>query len=326
MVYDGQPLPGLDTPRQQSLLAYLLLHRDAPQSRQQLAYLFWPDSSESQARTNLRNLLYHLREALPEADRFLDVGPKTLWWQPDGPFSVDLDIFQEAVEQVEKANKKGDHQAFQKALQIAADTYNGDLLPSCYDDWIFPERERLSQAYIRVLEELIEILEGEGEFDEAIKRAQQLLRHDPLHEATSRKLMELHALNGDTPRAMRVYHTCAATLEKELGLEPSPATQETYEKLLARDLESEKTPRITEKGAGLVGREKPVKELQKLWRELSDEPHLVILKGEAGIGKTFLAEEFTRWTRRQGVLNLITRSYPTEGEVAYTPLIAMLEK
>ena len=37
-----------------SLLAYLLFHRDTPQPRQHLAFLLWPDSSESQARTNLR--------------------------------------------------------------------------------------------------------------------------------------------------------------------------------------------------------------------------------------------------------------------------------
>ena len=170
----------------------------------------------------------------------------------------------------------------------------------------------------------MDILEGDQEFGEAIKKAQQLLRHDPLHEATSRKLMELHALNGDTPRALRTYHTCAAALEKELGLEPSPATQETYEQLMTRDLEGEKPPRITEKGITLIGREKPFKELQKTWRELPGGPHLVIIKGEAGIGKTFLAEEFIRWTKRQGIQNLNTRAYPTEGEVAYTPLVALL--
>lgn len=48
------PIEGVDGARLQSLLAYLLLHGEAPQSRQHLAFLFWPDSSETQARTNLR--------------------------------------------------------------------------------------------------------------------------------------------------------------------------------------------------------------------------------------------------------------------------------
>ena len=48
---------GIDVLRLQSLLAYLLLHQDVPQSRTHLAYVFWPDSTDSQAHTNLRKFL-----------------------------------------------------------------------------------------------------------------------------------------------------------------------------------------------------------------------------------------------------------------------------
>ena len=51
-------MPPLGSARAESLLAYLLLHREAPQPRQRLAFLLWPDSSEPQARTNLRHLLH----------------------------------------------------------------------------------------------------------------------------------------------------------------------------------------------------------------------------------------------------------------------------
>lgn len=37
-----QPVAGFDHARLQHLLAYLVLHRAAPISRQQLAFLFWP--------------------------------------------------------------------------------------------------------------------------------------------------------------------------------------------------------------------------------------------------------------------------------------------
>jgi len=63
-----QQLPPLDSARAESLLAYLLLHRDAPQSRQRLAFLLWPGSTERQAHTNLRKVLYNLRRALPGAE------------------------------------------------------------------------------------------------------------------------------------------------------------------------------------------------------------------------------------------------------------------
>ncbi len=53
MEYNGKPVNGLDSTRLQELLAWLLLNRDSPQPRRQIAFQFWPDSSEKQARTNL---------------------------------------------------------------------------------------------------------------------------------------------------------------------------------------------------------------------------------------------------------------------------------
>jgi DNA-binding SARP family transcriptional activator len=62
----------------QSLVAYLTLHAGTAISRQQIAFLFWADSREAQARTNLRQLLHHLRDALPEIDLYLDSGAQAL--------------------------------------------------------------------------------------------------------------------------------------------------------------------------------------------------------------------------------------------------------
>src|SRR6266498_1811543 len=61
--YQGKALNTINTTRLQALMAYLVLHRDTPVARQRLSFLFWPDSSEAQARTNLRNLLHKLRAA-----------------------------------------------------------------------------------------------------------------------------------------------------------------------------------------------------------------------------------------------------------------------
>ena len=88
--YNGEPVVSVNSAPMQSLLAYLLIHRDTPQTRQHLAYLLWPDSTEAQARTNLRRELHHLRHALPDADRFLHVDAKFLQWRPDAPFRLDV--------------------------------------------------------------------------------------------------------------------------------------------------------------------------------------------------------------------------------------------
>jgi DNA-binding SARP family transcriptional activator len=90
LLYNDAPVTSVNTSRMQSLLAYLVLHRDAPQSRRHLAFLFWPDSSEAQARTNLRREYYQLRHALPEADRFLSADAQTSQWNPSAPFTLDV--------------------------------------------------------------------------------------------------------------------------------------------------------------------------------------------------------------------------------------------
>ena len=67
--------------------------RDAPQSRRHLAFIFWPDSNEGQARTNLRRELHNLRQALPNPDQFLNVEMKTLQWRADAPYTLDVAEF-----------------------------------------------------------------------------------------------------------------------------------------------------------------------------------------------------------------------------------------
>src|SRR5436309_2019052 len=75
------PLPPVGSARARSVLAYLILHRAAPQPRDRLAFLLWPDSTEAQARTNLRHVLHDLRRALPDAERYLDIRARTLQWR-----------------------------------------------------------------------------------------------------------------------------------------------------------------------------------------------------------------------------------------------------
>src|SRR5439155_6918814 len=85
-----QPIASVNTKRLQSLLAFLALNGDAAQSRERLAYLLWPESSESQARTNLRQLLHHLRRALPADCSLLAADNQTVQWRRDVACSIDV--------------------------------------------------------------------------------------------------------------------------------------------------------------------------------------------------------------------------------------------
>jgi DNA-binding SARP family transcriptional activator len=324
--HDEAPVTDVDTPRLQSLLAYLMLHRDAPQSRAHLAFLFWPDTTEAQARTNLRNLLHHLRRALPHADSYLDASVHTLQWQSDAPFALDVADFDAALSHAEQAPQMSDSAAVREALERAVALYKGDLLPSCYDDWIIPQRERLRQACLSALERLVRLLEEERDYEAAIRYARRLLRHDPLHEATYRRLIRLHALDGDRASALRVYHTCTTILQRELDVEPSAATRAAYEQLLGP--ESRPAPAVPTMAAfpPLVGREREWTQMLQAWHAVAagGEPHVVMLRGEAGIGKSRLAEELLQWAVRQGITSSNARCYAAEGELAYAPVTAWL--
>ena len=91
---DETPLPPLESARAVSLLGYLLVKRGMAQPRQRVAFLLWPDSTEQQARTNLRHVLHTLRRALPGADRFIEATPTHAPWRADAPYRLDLDEFE----------------------------------------------------------------------------------------------------------------------------------------------------------------------------------------------------------------------------------------
>lgn len=292
---DATPITTLDSPRLQALLAYLLLHRETPDPRQHLAFLLWPATTESQAHSNLRTLLHRLRRALPEADHFLHVEAQTVQWRADASFKLDVADFERAAALAERA---GDQAERRTALQAAVEVYRGDLLPGCYDDWLLPERERLRQKFLEVLERLTFLLEQDHDYPAAINGAQRLLRQDPLHEATYRQLMRLYALSGDRASALRVYQTYVTVLERELGVAPSPATRAAYEEVLR--VETPVDPPVGHPPppspgtrrhnlpiplTSFVGR---ARELAEVRRRLST-TRLLTLTGAGGCGKSRLA-------------------------------------
>lgn len=233
LITDGQQRTSLVAERPLTLLTYLLLNRHNPQSRQQLAFSLWPDSTDSQARTNLRNLLHTVRQVLPDAAAFLQIEPLTLQWRSDAPFALDVAQFEQAIQ---AANDAVDPAQMRRWLETAVTLYRGDLLPGNYDDWIIPYREALRQQFLTALEKLIRRLEQAGDYRAAVQHSQRLLQQDPLNEATYIQLMRLHALSSDRAGVRRTYQTCVATLETELGVEPAAATQAAYEQLLRLEM------------------------------------------------------------------------------------------
>ena len=232
----------------------------------------------------------------------------------------DVAAFQTLCTQTEPAIGQATLARLEKAVAL----YAGELLPGCYDDWILPERERLRQQFAQAMERLIGELEDQRAYGEAIPHALRLLHHDPLHEASYRRLMPLHGLVGERAAALRVDHTCATTLLRELGVEPSQATRELYEGLLQTDgapvTNKRPAARLTV-ATPLVGRQLEWHKLVAAWRlAAAGQAHFVLVAGEAGIGKTRLAEELAHWVGAQGQLTAHTRAYAAEGRLAYVPI------
>src|SRR5215472_8292933 len=133
LTHGDEAVTAVHSPRLHSLLGYLLLHRDTPQLRQHLAFTFWPDSNEAQARNNLRQILHELRHALPEAERFLFADTRTAGWRREACFELDVANFESAA--TEASTSRGETQE-RAALERAVALYRGKLLPGCYDGWI----------------------------------------------------------------------------------------------------------------------------------------------------------------------------------------------
>jgi predicted ATPase/DNA-binding SARP family transcriptional activator len=285
--FDGRPLPLRVPPRAVSLLAYLLLHRGRPLARDVVAFDFWPDLAEPEARTKLRAHLRYLVTALPPADLpWLLADKRSVQWNPDAPAWVDALEFERLAQEPASAEQ-------------AAELYVGDLLRGHDDDWIGVRRSALRERQIQLLLELIESSRRNGEGTLTNQYAQQLLSLDPWREEAVCALIELRAESGDRAGALTTYTQFARRLKDELGIEPMALTTQTYENVRAEANanEPERSAAVARSTNNLpayltsfVGRSE---ELETLQAALSDR-RLVTLIGPGGVGKTRLAVEAAR--------------------------------
>ncbi len=319
LAVEGRPSARAPSTRQQQIVAFLVLHgRGVPIARQRVAGSLWPESTDVQALTNLRRELHHLREDWPLLEGLVDAASRTLAWRsPDGAI-VDLIAFEGAAER----GLAGDR----AALRDAAALYKGDLLPGCTGDWIDTDRERLRQRAHQVLARLVALLEEDRAYGAAIEHAQQLLRLDPLDEQAWCALMRCHARRGERAAALHLYQQCAALLKQELAVQPSAATRLTYREILELDAAAPAAQAPPRTGVyPLVGRQAEWQALVGAWQQAAaGRARLVLVRGEAGIGKTRLAEELVDWCRVNGVPAATARCYASEGRLAYAPMAAWL--
>ena len=323
-----QLIASVNTNRLRSLLAYLVLRSRTPQSREYLAFLLWPDSDEAQARTNLRQLLHHLRKALPDGTELIQADAQTISWNPETESSLDVADFKSAVTRAAEAASRADADAERRALESAVAIYEGDLLPELYDEWLRPLREQLKQQLVEALSRLTELFEAAREYPAAIRNAERLVREDPVREQSYQQLIRLHLASEDRTGAVRVYHKGMKVLREELGISPAPETRALLDAAIAS---THSKPHVVEAPHGvaafaplLLGRDREWASLQAAWSKVQ-QGHVLfaLIRGEAGIGKSRLAEELFALASRTGSA-VRTRCYSAHGNLSYAPVSDLL--
>ncbi|NNE13151.1 MAG: AAA family ATPase, partial [Ilumatobacter sp.] len=311
--YRGERLGAFDTPRLQKFLALLVLRPELAH-RSRLAFELWPDSTESQARTNLRKLLHEFRNAIPDSEAFSEISADVVRWIPTDASAVDVVDFRAAL-------GAGD-------LQAAAECYAGDLLPACYDDWILDERAKLRSEAHAAFVGLAESAAAGSDPSSTIRHARAALDLEPTDEAAIHMEIEAHLELGHRMAALRCYHRFAAVLEQELGVTPSESIEDLYRDLRSNvrppgEIETSGQPKTAV--SAVVGRAHELALLRDEWLRAQDTgARLVVVTGEPGVGKSKLAEELGRMVRSEGHAVAAARAYEAAGRLPWGPVVDLL--
>jgi hypothetical protein len=284
---DGEPVE-VSRGKPLALLAYLALTADPP-SRNQLARLLWPDSSRTRARGSLRQALWQLRNALGE-DVFEEDDPVVL-----APETVTTD-----VEELRNHLRAG-------RLQQAFEWSEGPL----FEDLRIPDApvwERWADELRRELErQLGSALADRGNREREISPGpsaalwlERAVRVQPSRLQHHLDLAEAHL-------EIRAFDRARDVLAEARRRFDDPAAQEDLNALRDRvDQLQRGSPILPSTGAGALrlqftGRSHEFASLVRRWNLVREgEAGLGLILGEAGIGKTRLAEEVALLARGEG--------------------------
>jgi len=336
------PLPATLCSR--SLLAYLIVHRQQSHPRERLADLLWPDRARAKALRSLSTALWHIRRVLPPGDYIL-ADAHTVQFNPQSDCWFDVEEFLVSGSRVpgppgptpETLEPEVLAEECERLWRAVA-LYRGDFLEGFYDDWCLEERYRLESIYLGTLERLVAVCEALDLPEEALRCARLLLVRDPLREDMHRAVIRLHVRLGNRAEALHQARRCRAVLQSELSVEPALETVALCDELLGpawrsgpARLERARGPAVRSSLSGLldhppfVGREDVWESLLACWeRARSGQGLLVLIHGEAGIGKSRLVEELGRWVRQRGGWTARACCYEYEHALPYGPLADLL--
>jgi DNA-binding SARP family transcriptional activator len=331
------------TRKTQALLIYLAVESGL-QPREHLTTLLWPESSPERSHASLRNTLGHLQRALRQASgqdetSYLHVTHNSLGLNPDADIDLDLHTIEQAYA-LARADRSSrvlpEGSASLPILQLAVARQRGDFLVGfslgdapVFDDWAAIQREVWHRRLGLILDRLSEIQFVSGEFAGAAETASRWIALDALNEIAYRRKMRAHFSAGERGQALDTYEACRAILTAELGIEPEPDTEALAARIRTQlsirrsaPLPHRPDTAVAFLGKLFTGRTSEHQALVKCYTHAAaEQPQLVVMRGEAGIGKTRMAREFLGWANTQGAELLQGSAYESGSHWPFQPLV-----
>lgn len=326
------------------LFAYLVLNRNRGCPRDELIDVLWPEGPPAAADSALSALLSKLRRAL--GDGVLTGRGELRLHLEDA--RVDVEASGQAILAAEAAMEAADHTLAAERAREALSTDLQTFLPDAEGGWAAEQRRELETIRLRALETLAEagLRQGGRELGAAEQAARAAIAAAPFRESAHRLLMEIHEAAGNPAEALRAFEELRSLLREELGTTPGPAAMTVFERVLrgepppvhrtqatldaaASDGAWETAPWPAPLAAAvdrhaLVGRAVELAYLERCWREASEgQRALVLLTGDAGIGKTRGAAELASRAHDDGATVLYGR-FDEETLTPYQPVVEML--
>jgi DNA-binding SARP family transcriptional activator/tRNA A-37 threonylcarbamoyl transferase component Bud32 len=251
VVFRGEPVANFRTQKVAALLIYLASAPETAHRRESLMNLLWPGMPEQSARANLRQILFLLRQAMPDFEEAGELVPlfianrDSIRINPKAGVNSDLMQFTYLLGEV----RSHDHidlitcqDCFQK-LASAVALYQGEFLADFYlddsnefEEWAEITRQNYRRKVLDALETLTAHAARRKAYSEARSYGERQLEIDNLRESAYRQLMEILAVSGHRAEALALYENCRRFFAEELSMTPSARTSELYEKIRSGEI------------------------------------------------------------------------------------------
>ncbi|XVV08297.1 BTAD domain-containing putative transcriptional regulator [Actinoplanes sp. CA-131856] len=213
-------------------------------------------------------------------------------------------------------------------LTEAVDLWRGEPLADLPADTVVAaERARLTELHLLARQRRATAWSRDGRTGEAVAELERLVAEHPLREGLWAALIEALYAAGRQGDALDAYRKCARTLAGELGIDPGPELQALERAVLRQELPAARPGHPGQAERPLVGRAHEQARLREVLAEVTrGSGAVIVLEGEAGIGKTRLAEASAAMAGAQGWRSVWSRCADDDGVPPLWPWLQVLER